>query len=48
MSAPLLGLTGVIYLFVALSEWRAGHHGLSMAFLGYAFSNIGLIFATIR
>jgi hypothetical protein len=48
MSTPLLGLTGIIYLIVSLSEWRAGHIGLSIAFLGYAFSNVGLIMATIR
>lgn len=48
MSASLLGLTGIIYLIVSLSEWRAGHTGLSIAFLGYAFSNVGLIVATIK
>jgi hypothetical protein len=45
MSAGLLGVTTFIYLLVALSEWRMGHSGLAIAFLGYAFSNLGLIWA---
>jgi hypothetical protein len=45
MSAGLLGLTTIIYLGVSFAEWRAGHPGLAIAFFGYAFSNLGLIWA---
>lgn len=46
MSAGLIALVGLIYLVVAWGEWRSGHVGLAIAFLGYAFSNIGFIVAT--
>ncbi len=47
MSVGLLALTMGIYCLVALSEYRAGHDGMAIAFAGYAFSNIGLILATM-
>jgi hypothetical protein len=45
MSAGLIGLTGVIYLGVMVSEFRAGHLGMSLVFFGYALANLGLLFA---
>jgi hypothetical protein len=48
MSAGLLALTMAIYVLVAVSEFRSGHAGLGIAFAGYAFSNIGLIMATLK
>jgi len=41
----LIGLTGAIYLVVAAD--LAAHHklGLAVAYLGYAFANVGLYIA---
>lgn len=42
MSSWLIALTGMIYLVVAAD--LAYHHkvGLGLAYLGYAFANVGL------
>jgi len=45
MSPHLIALCGVIYLFVALDLAARGKVGLSIAYAGYAFSNIGLYMA---
>jgi hypothetical protein len=42
MSKPLIILTGLIYAYVAIEQFRAGHYGMFYAYCGYAFSNIGL------
>jgi hypothetical protein len=42
MSPWLIAFTGVVYLVVALDLARVGKHGLAVAYLGYAFANIGL------
>lgn len=42
MSGPLIALTGVIYLYVALDQFWRGNAGMGIAYLGYAFSNVGL------
>jgi hypothetical protein len=43
MSAPLVALVMIIYLGVALSEYRHGNTGMAVVFFGYAVSNIGFI-----
>lgn len=45
MSPILIAITGVIYLWVAAD--LAYHHklGLALAYLGYAFANVGLYLA---
>jgi hypothetical protein len=45
MSAPLIAICGVIYLFVAADLAWHGKTGLAIAYAGYAFSNVGLYMA---
>jgi hypothetical protein len=45
MSAPLIAICGVIYLFVAVDLAWHGKTGLAIAYAGYAFSNVGLYMA---
>lgn len=42
MSAWLIGLTGLIYLYVACEQAYKGNIGMFIAYFGYAFSNVGL------
>ncbi len=42
MSAWLIALTGLIYLYVALEQALAGHHAMAAVYAGYSFSNVGL------
>lgn len=42
MAPHLIALTGVIYAYVALDLWLSGKTGLSLAYVGYAFANVGL------
>ena len=42
MSGWLIALTGCIYFYVSLEQIYRGNTGMSIAYLGYAFSNIGL------
>lgn len=42
MSAWLIALTGVIYLYVALEQGYKGNYGMLIAYIGYAFANVGL------
>lgn len=44
MSAWLIAMTGLIYLFVAIEQaWRGNWH-LAVVYSGYAFSNVGLYY----
>jgi hypothetical protein len=45
MSPILIAITGVIYLWVAGDLAWHGKHGLGLAYLGYAFANVGLYVA---
>ena len=45
MSAPLIAICGVMYLFVAVDLAVHGKTGLAIAYAGYAFSNVGLYMA---
>lgn len=42
MSGPLIALTGLIYLYVSADQFRRGNSGMGIAYLGYAFANVGL------
>jgi len=42
MSGWLIAFTGVIYAYVALEQGYKGNIGMLIAYLGYAFANIGL------
>jgi hypothetical protein len=44
MSSPLIALTGIIYLYVSLDQFRRGNSAMGMTYAGYAFSNVGLYF----
>ena len=42
MSTPLILCVAVVYLLVAVDQWRKGDGGMALAWLGYALSNVGL------
>ena len=42
MSAWLIALTGVVYLYVAVEQGYKGNWGMFIAYTGYAFANMGL------
>lgn len=42
MSGWLIAVTGAVYLYVALEQGYKGNIGMLIAYLGYAFANIGL------
>jgi hypothetical protein len=42
MSGWLIAATGVAYLYVALEQGYKGNTGMLIAYLGYAFANVGL------
>ncbi len=42
MSGWLILLVGAIYLYVGIDLFWKGNTGMGIAFLGYAFSNVGL------
>jgi hypothetical protein len=43
----LLVATGLLYVGAACGFALTGKHGLAVAFAGYAFANIGLIWASV-
>ncbi len=43
MSATLIAIVTIIYIGVTISEFWNGHFGMGVAFAGYAFANVGLI-----
>ncbi len=45
MSSPLILFVGVIYLWVALDQYRQGSPGMAIAWFGYALANVGLAMA---
>ena len=42
MSANLIALTGIIYLYVAMEQGYKGNIGMLITYIGYAGANIGL------
>jgi len=42
MSGWLIAVTGLAYAYVAFEQGRKGNVGMSLAYAGYAFSNVGL------
>ena len=42
MSGWLIGLTGLIYLYVAVEQGYKGNIGMLITYVGYAFANVGL------
>lgn len=43
MGAGLIGLVGVIYLYVGYTYFDVKRLGMMLTFIGYAIANIGLI-----
>jgi hypothetical protein len=42
MSSWLIAFTGCVYFYVALEQGYKGNTGMLIAYIGYAFANIGL------
>lgn len=42
MSAHLIAITGLIYLYVCVEQAMKGNVGMAVAYGGYAASNVGL------
>jgi hypothetical protein len=42
MSSHLIALTGCIYAYVSAEQFFRGNPGLGIAYMGYAFANVGL------
>jgi len=42
MSGWLIAFCGIVYLYVSLEQLYKGNIGMFIAYLGYAFANIGL------
>ena len=45
MSSPLILGVGVVYLIVAVDQYRQGSPGMAIAWFGYALANVGLAMA---
>jgi len=43
VSVWLIGIVTLIYTWIAIDQFTKGNSGMSIAYAGYAFSNIGLI-----
>jgi hypothetical protein len=48
MAGWLIALTGCIYAYVAADLAWSGKEGLAIAYMGYAFANVGLYLAATR
>lgn len=48
MSAPLIALCGLAYLWVCIEQITRGNFPTAIVFGGYAFSNIGLVWLALR
>jgi hypothetical protein len=45
MSNVLLGITGLIYIGVALDYFFKGNMGMALSFFAYSLANVGFILA---
>lgn len=45
MSSATILVVGCVYLYIGADKLYRGDTGLGIAFLGYAFSNVGLFMA---
>lgn len=48
MSGWLVGLTGLIYLYICLEQIFKGNTPMGFAYAGYAFANVGLWMAVSK
>lgn len=44
MSTPLVIITGLIYLYIAIEQFFKGELGMSAVWMGYAFAQAGMVF----
>lgn len=42
MSTPLIWAVGLVYLCVAIDQFRKGEIGMGIAWVGYSIGNLGL------
>jgi hypothetical protein len=42
MSKTLIVITAMIYTYVFVEQFSKGNTGMGLAYMGYAFANIGL------
>jgi hypothetical protein len=45
MSKPLIAITGLIYLYIAVEQAVKGGWSMSVVYAGYALANVGLFVA---
>lgn len=45
MSVPLVAITGLIYLYVAIEQTYKGNMPMAVTYFAYALANVGLMFA---
>jgi hypothetical protein len=43
MSVWLVGLIGIVYLYIGFEQFLHGKTGTGIMFMGYALANVGLI-----
>lgn len=48
MSGWLVGLTGVIYLYICIEQVIKGNIPMGLCYAGYAFANVGLYMAVSK
>jgi hypothetical protein len=48
VSSPLIIGVGVVYLVVAVDQWRHAQYGMAIAWAGYAIANVGLAWQAWR
>jgi len=42
MSKTFIVITGILYTYVFVDQFVKGNHAMGIAYMGYAFANIGL------
>jgi hypothetical protein len=48
MNAELIGIIGLVYLYVGVDFILKGQVGMGISFLGYALGNVGLVIVTLQ
>jgi hypothetical protein len=48
MNAELIGMIGLVYLYVGVDFILKGQVGMGISFLGYALGNVGLVIVTLQ
>lgn len=43
MSVWLVGLIGIVYMYIGIEQFLHGKTGTGIMFMGYALANVGLI-----